>query len=338
MKSKRILTGISAMVMAIGFMAMSVMASADTYEDYEYEVLDFNKIEISSYTGSDSAPTIPSKIDGYAVTDIGNYAFDSCNSLISVTIPDSVVDIGSYAFYCCENLTTVEIPDSVENISDRAFLDCKSLTSITVDPYSEYYSSTDGVLYNRDPYSKEQTSLILCPGGKDSVTITDTVTSIEYKAFENCEKLTSLVIPDTVTTIADSAFDGCENVVVYCYADSYAEEFAINNNIEYVLIDDNALDLFSSDEETSSDIDSSSVGDESENESESSSDTVESASEVTEETETEESASKADESSVAEEDEDDDEGSAGLIVGAVAVLAVAVACSVAVFANKRKGK
>ena len=61
---------------------------------------------------------------------IGEYAFNCCESLISVTIPDRVTSIGKNAFYQCENLESVTIGNGVTSIGEYAFEDCKSLTSV----------------------------------------------------------------------------------------------------------------------------------------------------------------------------------------------------------------
>jgi len=64
-------------------------------------------ITITRYTGSGSAVTIPSMINSYPVTSIGEGAFFECTSLTSVTIPNSVINIGNYAFSGCTSLREV---------------------------------------------------------------------------------------------------------------------------------------------------------------------------------------------------------------------------------------
>ncbi|MCD8026399.1 MAG: leucine-rich repeat domain-containing protein, partial [Clostridiales bacterium] len=73
-------------------------ASADeagtASDDYEYEILTDGTAEITGYTGEATDLEITSAIDGYTVTSIGDSAFEDCDSLTSVTIPDSVTSIG----------------------------------------------------------------------------------------------------------------------------------------------------------------------------------------------------------------------------------------------------
>ena len=166
-----------------------------------------------------------------SVTSIGDEAFARCSSLTSVTIPDSVTSIGRYAFASCSKLTSITIPDSVTSIGDEAFWWCDSLTDITVDVNNPAYCSVDGVLF-----SKDQTTLLQCPGGKSgayiipsnvtsigdyafswcdsltSITIPDSVTSIGYEAFRYCDGLTSITIPDSVTSIGINAFKDCSSL------------------------------------------------------------------------------------------------------------------------------
>ena len=52
---------------------------------------------------------------------IADFAFCECESLTSITIPDSVTDIGNYAFGECTSLESVTIPDSVKHIAKKAF-------------------------------------------------------------------------------------------------------------------------------------------------------------------------------------------------------------------------
>ena len=142
----------------------------------------------------------------YSVTSIGRSAFEECSSLTSITIGNSVTSIEWYAFYGCSSLTSITIPNSVTSIGGGAFYGCLSLTSIDVETNNQNYASIDGVLYN-----KEITTLICYPGGKTSITILNSVTSIGYYAFATCS-LTSITIPNSVTSIGGGAFSGCSSL------------------------------------------------------------------------------------------------------------------------------
>ncbi len=66
------------------------------------------------------------------IENIGDNAFDSCESLTSVTLPEEVASIGNFAFLGCINLSSITLPEGLTSIGDFAFRDCKSLSSITL--------------------------------------------------------------------------------------------------------------------------------------------------------------------------------------------------------------
>ena len=122
-----------------------------------------------------------------SVTSIGGYAFNSCSSLGTVTIGNSVLTIGSYAF-AYATITTITIPNSVTSIGSYAFKTCPNLATATIGTGVTSIGS----------YAFAYTALT-------SINIPSNVANIESRAFAYCASLA------TVTCrVAQSAFTGSQ--------------------------------------------------------------------------------------------------------------------------------
>lgn len=186
-----------------------------------------------------------------SVTSIGNYVFDGCSGLTSITIPNSVTSIGESAFTYCTGLTSITIPNSVTSIGHGAFFKCSGLTSITIPNSitsieSDTFGDCSGLISITIPNSVTSIgndAFFGCSGltsitipnsvtsigrfafygcsGLTSITIPNSVTKIDNDAFRLCSGLTSITIPNSVTSIRSRAFGGCSKVEdVYCYAEN----------------------------------------------------------------------------------------------------------------------
>ncbi len=143
-----------------------------------------------------------------SVISIGDSAFSMCISLTGVTIPEHVTSIGNYTFSNCISLTSITIPAGVANIGVSAFNGCTGLTGIQVNNENAFYSSENGVLFD-----KNRTAIIACPGGMPGeYTVPEGVTDIGASAFAMCSNLTEVTIPDSVTSIDRTAFSLCSSL------------------------------------------------------------------------------------------------------------------------------
>ena len=102
-----------------------------------------------------------------------------------------------------------------------------------------------------------QTKLLYCPEGKYSVKISDKTSTLSYAALNGCYGITEVTLPASVTVIEQNAFSnsGVQTItipssvtdigsqsswtpqMIYTYSNSAGEEFAVNNNYTYELLD-----------------------------------------------------------------------------------------------------
>ena len=185
--------------------------------------------EYSDYDDRDENGSPKEKRITCTVTSIGDVAFLLCESLTSITIPDSVTSIGYSAFSSCKSLTNITIPDSVTSIGDYAFSGCSSLTSVTIgdsvtsigDCVFSGCSSLTSVTIGDSVASIGERAFYSCKS-LTSVTIPNRVTNIGEYAFYDCSSLTSVTIPDSVTNMGEAAFRGCSSLTSVTIPDSVA--------------------------------------------------------------------------------------------------------------------
>ena len=175
--------------------------------------------------------TIPSSVTHngttYNVTSIEYRAFENCDVLTSVVIPNSVTSIGDNAFISCDNLSSVTIGEYVTSIGSSAFKTCLSLTSISIPnsvttignnifeacDHLETVNIGSGLTAISEHAFSECVLL-------ETVTFNGSnLTSIGSWAFNNCEALENITIPNSVITINDRAFRGCEHLEVFSLPD-----------------------------------------------------------------------------------------------------------------------
>ena len=115
-----------------------------------------------------------------------------------VVIPESiegtpVTAIADRAFFHCETIQTLSVPDSVESIGKKAFAECPALESVRL---SEGLVSLGDAVFAEDAALKE-------------VNLPPLLTVIPAGTFEGCKQLKSIILPKGVKKICENAFSGC---------------------------------------------------------------------------------------------------------------------------------
>lgn len=151
-----------------------------------------------SYTFTSNKNSYKENEDGY-----GLYRYKSTSTQEVFDVPDTydgkpVTELMAFSIANAEYLKELNIGEGIKVIDIWAIANCPLLESINVDESNPYFSSVDGILYNKD-----QTELLFYPNGKTPLT-TDNSTSVTGGG--------TVVLPETVTSIRDNAFYMCSNL------------------------------------------------------------------------------------------------------------------------------
>lgn len=131
------------------------------------------------------------------------YSAFAHSKLENVQIPDSVKRIENGAFYFSDRLNKINIPSSVEYIGKSIFKLCYNLKEINVDDNNSYYSSENGILFN-----KAKTELIRFPPAKklSIYTMPNSVVSLNPYSFEDTKNLYTVIFSTSINEITNSSF------------------------------------------------------------------------------------------------------------------------------------
>lgn len=185
-------------------------------------------VTITKYTGTESTVILPSTINSWPVTKIGEDALKDNTTITSVTIPDSVTEIGSNAFADCTNLTSVNYKGdwsnltiqsgnpAVQDAANEQLFDFEFILNNTAVVVISYKGTAADVTipsrYKGKPVTVIDPVAFYNNSAVTSVTIPDSVTAIPDYAFGFCSQLTNISIPNSVTFIGFSAFNSCTSL------------------------------------------------------------------------------------------------------------------------------
>lgn len=170
------------------------------------------------------------------VCEIGDYAFDGCSKLRSLTMPgvikgigtlsfqncvalekvvfsEGLTRIGRCAFLGCRSLRGVNIPESVKDIEPMAFKFCRSLSEIKMPQHIRHvgfdvFAGCD-LLAGRPVISGDGKFLIAWPDANGDIAVPDGIEEINAEAFRLCINLESIKIPPSVSVVGARAFLSC---------------------------------------------------------------------------------------------------------------------------------
>lgn len=195
---KRFVSLLVALSITLTFLPIGAVAATPIrIGNLKYTVnADGESVTVSGTSGNPTQLNIESSISSngrnYTVTEIATWAFNKCNTLTEITLPNTVDEIGYQAFFNCSNLTNVTIPEGVTKIGQAAFYGCSQLTSITI----------PSTITDMDTAFSGNTAL-------SQVTLTNGIPKISSHAFERCTELREIKVPISVDEICPFAFNGC---------------------------------------------------------------------------------------------------------------------------------
>lgn len=182
--------------------------------DFAYEILEDNEVLLTNVESDDNengqsknikSAQIPEKVSfegsEYTVVGIGEGAFDLCENLVEISMPDSIRVIESNVFNDCMKLSVDTLPTNIETIGNRAFsgVDIEELVlgeklMVIGEGAFGYTDVLKKVVIPENVEELVRGTFVSCKGLQE-VTIKAKSLSIEKQAFFDCEAIKTFYVP-----------------------------------------------------------------------------------------------------------------------------------------------
>jgi len=141
----------------------------------EYQLI-YKGGQVTGYTGNPKNVVIPMSNNDIEITSIGAMAFQNCETLESISMPDTVIEMGSLVFQHCKNLKKVKLSNNIKVIPPQTFAYCENLQEINLGNAKTIKSEAFRGCINLN-----------------TITIPNTVALIEAHTFRECYRLTDVI-------------------------------------------------------------------------------------------------------------------------------------------------
>lgn len=208
----------------------------DNKDLYSYSVAKKTATITEFKTAVEGEIAIPARLGSFPVTAIGTGALGDCKRLTKLMIPGGFEEFNGWLYQECPALTEIvvgekeneyssvdgvlfdknktklikypsghprthyRIPDTVQEIDIQAFDSYCHLTDFEVGENNKFFSSKDGILYNKDG-----TCLVRYPIGRSqtSFRVPDGVQQLRAHAFFGTKSITQITLSDSVRDTGD---------------------------------------------------------------------------------------------------------------------------------------
>ncbi len=213
---KKLLSIVICLIICLSVVPLSASALSS---DIMWTQISESTAQITFYTGMEKNVVIPTKIEGFTVTEISGSAFYGA-TIESITLPSKLEYIGDWAFNS-SSLKSIKIPNTVKEIGEKAFEGCTALESVTIG---------NGLTEISEKAFYGCTSL-------KTLKIGNKVRDIDKEAFRMCSSLKTLTLPDSVKKVEEHAFADCTALKTINIGKGLKEieeyAFCDTTNIEY---------------------------------------------------------------------------------------------------------
>lgn len=140
---------------------------------------------------------------------LGSWAFSDCSDVESISLPESITQMADRVFQGCDSITQFTFPSSITVVPEAVLYHCDKLQQVTL---ASGTTRIAAYAFENCPQLAtmnltEQTSLTdinihaFANTGFTTVTLPNSLTTVDYSAFRECQQLESINVPTGLTIV-----------------------------------------------------------------------------------------------------------------------------------------